>query len=637
MIFMKSNHIKQLSVLAAAGALLAWAPSSMGADNLTINTFKDDTSTAGFWGWWGGIQKDVTWDATKDANNDPASGSVKLSIVFDNQNSDNQYSIGMSLAGMGSYNGSLVASPVDYSAIEFDILWDPANTVTPEQINGGADSGFNMGILPPDWSQDFLSPAPILTGAATWQHVVVPIPVSKAPFAGLIFKKWQPGGGDATGLSGTFNVWIDNIVLIASDAPPPVPTMTIKKSDVKGLKLTANGTGQYQRQNIAATSAEAQSTWWIDNPNPVTYTMNIVDAPQIPGFQNHLFLSADSGGGNSPDYSDPNVVFLDIRRNADATGNATFRYKVNQPNGNAMIYGTGAIASLGTTTTIGTWSLKFQNNTNITLTGPDGSSTNFNMSATDAEYFRPSVGMTASFGVQPNQTDLIGQSSTFGEFKITSGATTVLDDPFTTVYNGGQGPVNPDLWTRRMENTAGIAILTGSGYFVSWGVPDVGYSLLASSNLNSSWYDLAVPTTQAGSTKSAFVASTNLPAGNTGFFVLQQRTATKLQILLPGETAAPGTPTGKTGTPTAQIVGTDVPVTVNAVTDTWQRVNGLGDTILLTSTDETLFVPATSTLANGTGTFLVQFSQGGTFTISATNTTGTVKAPATSSSVVVGF
>ena len=39
----------------------------------------------------------------------------------------------------------------------------------------------------------------------------------------------------------------------------------------------------------------------------------------------------------------------------------------------------------------------------------------------------------------------------------------------------------------------------------------------------------------------------------------------QLQVLLPGETAAPGTPTGKTGSPTAQTAGTGYTVTVNAV------------------------------------------------------------------------
>src|SRR5207247_1519087 len=39
----------------------------------------------------------------------------------------------------------------------------------------------------------------------------------------------------------------------------------------------------------------------------------------------------------------------------------------------------------------------------------------------------------------------------------------------------------------------------------------------------------------------------------------------KLQLIVPGETPSPGSPTGKTGTPSAQTAGSLVTVTVNAV------------------------------------------------------------------------
>src|SRR5207249_872981 len=43
----------------------------------------------------------------------------------------------------------------------------------------------------------------------------------------------------------------------------------------------------------------------------------------------------------------------------------------------------------------------------------------------------------------------------------------------------------------------------------------------------------------------------------------------KLQLLVPGETAAPGTATGKNGTPNTQTAGTGYSVTVNAVDTDW--------------------------------------------------------------------
>src|SRR6185436_9613671 len=64
---------------------------------------------------------------------------------------------------------------------------------------------------------------------------------------------------------------------------------------------------------------------------------------------------------------------------------------------------------------------------------------------------------------------------------------------------------------------------------------------------------------------------------NAGAFV-------KMQLLVPGETAAPGSATGKTGTPTAQSSGTAFNVTVNAVDANW-NVASSTHTVGITTTD----------------------------------------------------
>src|SRR5213078_3460261 len=53
---------------------------------------------------------------------------------------------------------------------------------------------------------------------------------------------------------------------------------------------------------------------------------------------------------------------------------------------------------------------------------------------------------------------------------------------------------------------------------------------------------------------------------NAGAFV-------KMQVLVPGETAAPGTATGKTGTPTAAGSGTAFNVTIRSVEADWNLVS----------------------------------------------------------------
>src|SRR5439155_11687122 len=87
--------------------------------------------------------------------------------------------------------------------------------------------------------------------------------------------------------------------------------------------------------------------------------------------------------------------------------------------------------------------------------------------------------------------------------------------------------------------------------------------------------------------------STAIPVNAAGF--------TKLQILAPGETAAPGTSTGKTGTPPAQTAITRVTGRVKAVDAKWNFVSTVGDTVDFTSTDSNASLPANPPLAGGSG------------------------------------
>src|SRR5262249_50945281 len=78
----------------------------------------------------------------------------------------------------------------------------------------------------------------------------------------------------------------------------------------------------------------------------------------------------------------------------------------------------------------------------------------------------------------------------------------------------------------------------------------------------------------------------------------------KLQVLVPGETAAPGTSSGKTGTPLAETAGTAFNVTVNAVDANWNLIN-TNDTVSITSSDANATLPANAALVSGTRAFSV--------------------------------
>jgi hypothetical protein len=110
---------------------------------------------------------------------------------------------------------------------------------------------------------------------------------------------------------------------------------------------------------------------------------------------------------------------------------------------------------------------------------------------------------------------------------------------------------------------------------------------------------------------------------------------TKLQILLPGETAAPGTSLGKIGTPTGQIAGTTINVTVNAVDAVWNVITNTTDVVNFTSTDANAVLPANTALVGGTITLTATVKTAGARTITATDVTNPAKIGNISASVTV--
>ncbi len=115
---------------------------------------------------------------------------------------------------------------------------------------------------------------------------------------------------------------------------------------------------------------------------------------------------------------------------------------------------------------------------------------------------------------------------------------------------------------------------------------------------------------------------------------------TQLQILVPGETAAPGTTTGYTGSPNIEYVNGQFPVTVNAVDANWNVVSSVTDTLHIASNDAQAILPATdAALVAGTGTFnvtpeTVSYNPAKT-TFTATDTTDTTIAAVTTPAIEV--
>jgi hypothetical protein len=500
-----------------------------------IDTFDSDTSAA-WTRWWGAASQSYEFDPSVDAQGNSNSGSLKATIGYDiaSNAGDNQFAVQNYFAT--SDGTKVTLDGTQYTNLVFDVRFDPSSPTRP--VTG--DFGYwEFGLIPSDSSQTWLGALSATNG--NWIHVAVPldptVPKMNA-IQGVVFKMWagDTSVGGNNQLTGTTIFWVDNIKLIdnTNTAAPPPPTLSITKA-TPGLQLFASKSGsQYQRQNIYTLNNTGYS--WVDNPNPTTYSLTIKDYPNgsHSGFQTQIFLTPGAAlptWETSPDWNEPNIVFLDIQNNADGTANATFRYKVDQANGNSMLYNAnpangpvGALASIGNPTPLGKWSVTFSNATSVTLTTPSGTSTNFTMPSQAATLFADPL--YAYFGVQPNALNNIGQSATFGRVQIT-GVSAPLDDNFAGVRQDPSSPpiLDPATWQVSAEDPVGIVLVPPDSICgLDWTLPASGFALRASSSLApGSWVDSGLTNiVQIGNRMRVVVptSSPSLPATNHLYFQL---------------------------------------------------------------------------------------------------------------------
>jgi hypothetical protein len=107
-----------------------------------------------------------------------------------------------------------------------------------------------------------------------------------------------------------------------------------------------------------------------------------------------------------------------------------------------------------------------------------------------------------------------------------------------------------------------------------------------------------------------------------------------MQVLLPGEAAAPGTLTGKTGAPDAQTVGVPFNVTIRACDDDWYTVTGISDAVEWDATDQSADLPATAAMNGGQLSATLTLHAAGSFTISGQDLSDPTIATAFSANVV---
>lgn len=513
-----NNPLAYPPLLWSAFTFLALAPAAA-QEQLVVDGF-DTEETAAVWSATWGTAPELTWD-TADRRGSSTSGSLRVSADYFTP-ADNGWE---QMVITRNFDEPIVGS--DYVSVSIDVKVDPSSVQT---------SGGNYGYF------EFKRPNSTAMGGVNltsteWTTITFNLAPTEGPLTGLII---QNGSGT---FQGPITYYLDNLVFTKAAGGPAPPTLTIEKSRSPGLRLFASAPGQaYQRQNIVFVPSEDLATglWWVNQPEPVTYSVTWGDFPnrtQDTGFQGHLMLATDSSGAASPDWNDAHVIMIEFQyvntAGPDETpGNeddqrvarARLLHKVNEPAANGMLYRTqanaaagpvGVLGELTAPSMLGTWSVRLQNDNKILLTAPDNSVQELTMPSEDAPYYEPATkGVSALFGVQPNSDTRIGLSATLAKIKISQGNQVVVEDTFQTAE------LDPARWTIRAQDASGI-FTTGPdlAYVVSWNLPDTGFSLRGGPRLKGPWATTADPLL-VGARRVALIKGGELPSAQAGFFYL---------------------------------------------------------------------------------------------------------------------
>lgn len=483
----------------------------MAQENLIVSEFDTEESLSAWSRWWGAAPQTYEFDATVNHSVNPNSGSLKGVVEFDvaAYGGDNQFAL------QGNLPETIDAS--GYTNLVMSLIWDPNSAKTPS-----GDFGYlEYGLKTADFGQIWLGGMNLSGSLNGWFQVNAPISPALPKIdqiAGVVLKLWS--GDPVTGLTGTTTFWLDDVIFLANTntAPTPPPTLDLAPA-VPGLQLFASAAGsQYQRQSIRTVGNDYS---WVGQPGPVSYALTLKTYPGVDhtGFQTHIFLipAENPPVGSSPDYNEPNVVFIDLANNATGGAYLNFRYKTNQPAGNSMIYNSnpdngpvGTLGGVGSTTPLGTWTITFKTETEVTLTSPDGSTSDITFPAESAALFANPL--YAYFGIQPNQLSNIGQSAVFGRVQIT-GVPTPIDDTFVGVPPEGGGPnqLDPAVWQVAAEDPAGVVLVpVDSAWWAWWTLPANGFVLQQNGTLNGpTWQENTTPPIQVGARRGVLLPASN--------------------------------------------------------------------------------------------------------------------------------
>jgi len=601
------KHVLKIQLFYVLIALAFMPSMAKAASDIIFGPQGTEASIANSDGTWINMWGPAYINTFFDTTNPPPGGDTAGSVynigdwTGDSTGMDNYNDI-----SPGTWFGAVNFDGSQYTSIEFDFKFDTTSTMTPDG-NRHLEVGFDQQYVFVHMTNLDLSSGSALSDG-NWHHVIVPVTTAAFTAAGknpancygVSRYAWNPGG-----TSGTMKYWMANVKLVAAIVPFAPPTLSIS-TPAKGLHFVQGSiSGQYDRQNIiTANGANSTANYsWAGvatGGHPVTYSFTVSQFT-APGENFHIFLysTAGAGGASAPDYNQPNVVELQIAPTANNTeAVVSVFWKTNLPS--SGFPSTNTTLDVTNPVLVGTWSLQFTSDTGGNVLAPGGNSYPFTIDPSLPGLLANPI--TVNFGILP----FTANPSQVGQEVVVSSVSITGVDNLSTNYSTSDNfltdnALDPATWTVNALNPPSIwFVAPNDTYSVEWTIPDSQFSLVTKSDIYNMGTSpsLGLPQSQLTPGKRTLIPSSALPAGPNGFFALVKRIPYQLQVLLPGETNAPNTVSGKIGTPIAQSINTETFVTINMCDANWNIVNS-SDTIHLMSSDGLANLPGDAALING--------------------------------------
>lgn len=433
--------------------------------------------------------------------------------------------------------------------LEFDMQINPFTPGFNMEISVQGPTG---GTFSGDVSRFTVSSPPLPAAGAGYVHVSLPLSNSVAgnsgtplnptdstfriAFGALAFP--SPVGDGST----PETIDVDNIVILMNTNPPAIapPTMHIVKAKPALRIFEQNSGATYNQEGFA--TVDSNQSWIGSTPaTPTTYKISIASFPPTPNSTLHMQFVQSASINPFVVFGSANAMDWSITRNASGFFSQTVAWKTNSPNNGALPNVMVAGATNTSTTGIGTWTLTFTNDTDGTLTAPDGSTNIFSLPPDMVALFANPVEIC--FGTTPGSPAGYGEFLDINRITITN-LTQVDDDDFTQ-----DDVLNTGLWSPAFSldgataNNAGsvFQVSTNTPFWINWTIPDDQFQLATAASLTNQWFSPAyygfgtsvantIPTKMGTSLKWTLIPSGSLPTVDgtiggpvspTGFFRLQ--------------------------------------------------------------------------------------------------------------------